>query len=119
MPHLDDAVGAQVTALLGRGLPRDYLDVAAVLDRFSRRGCSSRPSRATQDLRVTDVALAMRRLGRLNDMPFQQSPLRPQEVTAGTAAPSVIAPSADSVPIEAARSSRIPRDDATRPPVVR
>jgi hypothetical protein len=31
--HLDDAVGAKTTALLGRALPRDFIDVAAALDR--------------------------------------------------------------------------------------
>jgi hypothetical protein len=35
--HLDDAVGAKVTALIGRGLARDYIDVAAALIRYPRR----------------------------------------------------------------------------------
>ena len=35
--HLDDAVGAKVTALLGRGLARDYIDVGAALTRYPRK----------------------------------------------------------------------------------
>ena len=34
--HLDDAVGNEVVAMIGRGLPRDYLDVAASLRRYDR-----------------------------------------------------------------------------------
>ncbi len=34
--HLDDAVGSKVTAMVGRGLPRDFIDVAAALARYSR-----------------------------------------------------------------------------------
>ncbi|MBA3249942.1 MAG: hypothetical protein H0T66_06480 [Geodermatophilaceae bacterium] len=36
MLHIDDAVGSKVTALVGRGLPRDFIDVAATLARYSR-----------------------------------------------------------------------------------
>lgn len=35
--HLDDAVGSKTTALLGRALPRDYIDIAAALSRYPRR----------------------------------------------------------------------------------
>jgi hypothetical protein len=60
--HLEDAVASKFTALLGRGLPRDYIDVAASLSRFSRSrllelaferdpGCA-RPG-ATRPLRVS------------------------------------------------------------------
>lgn len=80
--HLDDAVGAKVTALLGRGLPRDYLDVAAALDRFSRPRLLELAFERDPGLRVVDVALAMRRLDRLSDVPFEQYGLRPQDVTA-------------------------------------
>jgi hypothetical protein len=47
--HLKDAVGAKVTAMLGRGLPRDYLDIGAALDRFGPAGCSSWASSVTRD----------------------------------------------------------------------
>ncbi len=33
--HIDDAVASKVTAMIGRGLPRDYIDVAA-LRRYDR-----------------------------------------------------------------------------------
>ena len=31
--HIDDAVGSKVTAMVGRGLPRDFIDVAGTLGR--------------------------------------------------------------------------------------
>lgn len=46
--HLDDAVGAKVTALIGRGLARDYIDVAAALTRYPPGGSSSWLSSETQ-----------------------------------------------------------------------
>jgi len=36
--HVDDAVASKVTALMGRGLPGDYIDVGARIHRCSRRG---------------------------------------------------------------------------------
>ena len=47
--HLGDAVGNKVGAMIGRGLPRDYLDVAAALQRYDAPSCSSWPSGATPD----------------------------------------------------------------------
>ena len=35
--HLDDAVSSKVNAMVTRRLPRDYIDVAAALDRYTRR----------------------------------------------------------------------------------
>jgi hypothetical protein len=80
--HLDDAVGAKVTALLGRGLPRDYLDIAASLEYFPRARLLELAFERDPGLRVDDVALAMRRLDRLPDVPFGQYGLGPQEVAA-------------------------------------
>lgn len=80
--HLDDAVGAKVTAMLGRGLPRDYLDVAAALGRFSRARLLELAFERDPGLRVDDVALAMRRLDRFPDVLFGQYGLRSPEVTA-------------------------------------
>lgn len=34
--HLEDAVGSKVTAMVGRGLPRDFVDVAAALGHYRR-----------------------------------------------------------------------------------
>lgn len=45
--HLDDAVGNKVDAMIGRGLPRDYLDVAAALRRYDREQLLELGFRAT------------------------------------------------------------------------
>jgi hypothetical protein len=34
--HIDDAVASKITAMIGRGPPRDYIDVAAALRRYDR-----------------------------------------------------------------------------------
>ena len=80
MLHLEDAVGSQVTALLGRGLPRDYIDVAASLSRFSRARLLELAFERDPGLRMDDVAFAMVRLDRLGDEPFQLYGLRPEDV---------------------------------------
>lgn len=80
--HLEDAVGSKVTALLGRGLPRDYIDVAASLSRFSRLRLLELAFQRDPGLRVDDVVLAMVRLDRLGDEPFQHYGLRPEDVNA-------------------------------------
>jgi hypothetical protein len=80
--HLDDAVGSKFTALLGRGLPRDYIDVAASLSRFSRSRLLELAFERDPGLRVDDVALAMMRLDRLGNEPFQLYGLRPEDVNA-------------------------------------
>lgn len=80
--HLEDAVGSKVTALLGRGLPRDYIDVAASLSRFSRLRLLELAFQRDPGLRADDVALAMVRLDRLGDEPFQLYGLRPEDVNA-------------------------------------
>ncbi len=36
--HLDDAVGSKVSAMVGRGLPRDFIDVAAAARPLQPRG---------------------------------------------------------------------------------
>lgn len=68
--HLDDAVGSKVTATIGRGLPRDYLDVAAAQRRYPRRLLLQLAFHRDPGLRVIDVALAMQQLDRLPDAPF-------------------------------------------------
>ena len=67
--HLDDAVGNKVTAMIGRGLPRDYLDVAAALGRYDREQLLELGFRRDPGLRVIDVALAMQRL---DQIPYRQ-----------------------------------------------
>ena len=68
--HLDDAVGNKVDAMIGRGLPRDYLDVAAALQRYDREQLLELGFRRDPGLRVADVALAMRNLDQLSDIDF-------------------------------------------------
>ena len=68
--HLDDTVGSKTTALLGRALPRDYIDVAAALSRYPRRQLLELAFHRDRGLRVVDVALAAQRLDRLDDALF-------------------------------------------------
>ena len=63
--HLDDAVASKVTALLGRGLARDFIDVAAALDRYPRRRLLQLAFEGDPGLRFLDVALAAQRLDQL------------------------------------------------------
>lgn len=60
--HLDDAVGSKVTALAGRGLPRDFIDVAAALDRYSRDQLMTLAFVRDPGLRVADFTDAARAL---------------------------------------------------------
>ena len=39
--HLDDAFGNKVSAMIGRGLPRDYLDVASPSGATTAHSCAS------------------------------------------------------------------------------
>lgn len=52
--HVDDAVGSKVTAMVGRSLPRDFIDVAAALDRYSREELLSLAFMRDPGLRVID-----------------------------------------------------------------
>lgn len=65
--HLDGAVGAKTTALLGRALPRDFIDVAAALDRYSRYALLELAFNRDRGLRPGDAALAVQWLDRLSD----------------------------------------------------
>lgn len=77
---LDDAVASKVTALLGRGLARDYIDVAAALDRYPRRRLLQLTFERDPGLRVLDVALAAQRLDQLPDGRFGRYGLDPDQV---------------------------------------
>lgn len=78
--HLDDAVASKVTALLGRGLARDYIDVAAALDRYPRRRLLQLAFERDPGLRVLDVALAAQRLDQLPAGRFGRYGLDPDQV---------------------------------------
>lgn len=80
--HLDDAVGSKTTALLGRALPRDFIDVAAALDRYPRRRLLELAFTRGRGLRAADAALAARQLDRLDDDQFRPYQLTGHDVTA-------------------------------------
>jgi len=80
--HLDDAVSAKVTALLGRGLDRDYIDVAAALTRHPRRRLLALAFQRDSRLRVVDVALAAQRLDQLPDQQFARYDLDAKRIGA-------------------------------------
>jgi hypothetical protein len=60
--HVDDAVGSKVTALVGRGLPRDFIDVAAALHRYSREQLMTLAFVRDPGLRVLDFVHAAQAL---------------------------------------------------------
>ena len=60
--HVDDAVGSKVTAMVGRDLPRDFIDIAAAVARYSREELMSLAFARDPGLRVVDfihVAVAL------------------------------------------------------------
>jgi hypothetical protein len=80
--HLDDAVGAKTTALLGRALPRDFIDIAAALDRYSRRQLLELAFTRDRGLRPADAALAVQWLDRLDDDQFTPYQLTEDDIGA-------------------------------------
>lgn len=82
MLHLNDAVGSKTTALLGRALPRDFIDIAAALDRYSRRELLELAFARDGGLRAADAALAAQQLDRLDDAQFAPYQLTDNDVTA-------------------------------------
>lgn len=78
--HIDDAVASKVTAMIGRGLPRDYIDVAAALRLFDRDDLLRLAFHRDPGLRVVDVALCMQLLDRLPDAPFADYGLTDNDV---------------------------------------
>lgn len=68
--HLDDVIGTKVAAMITRAQPRDYIDVAAVLDRYSRADLITLARRADPALADDEVREAMERLDRLPDAVF-------------------------------------------------
>jgi hypothetical protein len=67
---LDDAVGSKVTAMIGRGLPRDYIDVGAALSRYDRADLIILAFSRDPGLRVIDLGEAMARLDGLGGKRF-------------------------------------------------
>jgi len=60
--HLDDAAGSKTNAMVTRYLPRDFIDVASVLSRYSRSELMRLTFTRDPGLRVVDFTDAVRQL---------------------------------------------------------
>ena len=78
--HRDDAVSSKVGAMVGRGLPRDFIDVAATLGQYDRSTLLRLLFERDPGLGPSDVALAMRQLDLLQDHDFAPYGLEPSAV---------------------------------------
>ena len=78
--HLDDLVATKVAALVNRREVRDYIDVAAALERYPLRRVLELAHAADPALDPEDVADAGRYLDRLDDARFALYGLDPHEV---------------------------------------
>ena len=79
---LEDVVGGKVCALAGRAEPRDYIDTAAALKRYSIQDAIRLAGRLDPGLEDRDFADAARRLDQWGDGIFAPFGLRPADVTA-------------------------------------
>ena len=68
--HRDDAVSSKVSAMVGCGLPRDFIDVVAALLHYDRATLLRLHFERDPGLRPDDVALAMRQLDLVQDEDF-------------------------------------------------
>ncbi|MEV6633167.1 nucleotidyl transferase AbiEii/AbiGii toxin family protein [Actinoplanes sp. NPDC051470] len=80
--HLDDLVATKVAALAGRREVRDYIDVAAALERYPLDRVLTLARAADPALDDEDLADAGRYLDRLDDARFAVYGLGPAEVAA-------------------------------------
>jgi hypothetical protein len=80
--HLDDLVATKVAALVNRREVRDYIDVAAALERYPLPRVLELAHAADPALDPEDVADAGRYLDRLDDARFARYGLTPAEITA-------------------------------------
>ena len=79
---LEDVVGGKVCALAGRAEPRDYIDTAAALRRYSIRDAIGLARRLDPGLEDRDFADAARRLDQWGDGIFAPFGLSPADVAA-------------------------------------
>jgi hypothetical protein len=79
---LADVVGGKVCALAGRAEPRDYIDTAAALKRYSIRDAIGLARRLDPGLEDRDFADAARRLDQWGDGIFAPFGLSPADVAA-------------------------------------
>jgi hypothetical protein len=75
--HIDDAVGSKTSALVARREPRDFIDVAAALDRYSRADLMRLAFTRDPGLRVVDFTEAARRLDQLAIVDFAEYDFTP------------------------------------------
>jgi hypothetical protein len=79
--HLDDLVATKVAALVNRREVRDYIDVAAALERYPLPRVLELAHAADPALDPEDIADAGRYLDRLDDARFALYGLGPAEIT--------------------------------------
>jgi hypothetical protein len=80
--HLDDLVATKVAALVNRREVRDYIDVAAALDRYPLPRVLELAAAADPALDPADVADAGRYLDRIDDARFALYGLDPAAIAA-------------------------------------
>ncbi|MET9297760.1 hypothetical protein ABZX66_00405 [Micromonospora aurantiaca] len=78
--ELDDVIGTKVAAMVTRAQPRDYIDVAAALGRYSRSDLVDLALRADPALTDEEFQDALQRLDRLPDTVFALYRLTPAEI---------------------------------------
>jgi predicted nucleotidyltransferase component of viral defense system len=69
--HINDVIGSKVAAMATRAEPRDFIDVAAALDRYNSQQLMELALCADPALTDEEFADAMRRLDRLDDEVFE------------------------------------------------
>jgi hypothetical protein len=79
---LEDAIGGKIGALATRAVPRDYLDTAAALDRYTIAELIGFARRLDRGLTDEDFADAARRLDQVEDGWFASLGLSGQDVAA-------------------------------------
>ncbi|MFC0004066.1 nucleotidyl transferase AbiEii/AbiGii toxin family protein [Micromonospora siamensis] len=78
--HRDDVMSTKVAAMITRAQPRDYVDVAAALDRYTMNELLALGRRADPDISTDEIQDALRRLDRLPDTVFALYGLAPSQV---------------------------------------
>ncbi|MEO3777565.1 nucleotidyl transferase AbiEii/AbiGii toxin family protein [Micromonospora sp. B11E3] len=78
--HLDDVIGTKVAAMVTRAQPRDYIDIAVALHRFSRDDLIALGRRADPALTDEEFHEAMQRLDRLPEAVFALYRFTPDQV---------------------------------------
>jgi hypothetical protein len=69
--HINDVIGTKVAAMATRAEPRDFIDVAAALDRYDPQQLMDLGLRSDPALTDEEFADAMRRLDRLDNEVFE------------------------------------------------